>query len=129
MKKKFNEIKYRMIKIVIKRLSGNIVLVLYTIEIDNIVPNRSSICQLKIKNGKLYSIKEKNKIKIVEKAQVLRLTKLYTLRRPNRAARGSKNTSRAIRPLWCFLSPTYQPTANLTVCLIRWAGTSYTIGR
>ena len=40
-----NEIKFKMIKIETKRLSENIILVLYTIEIDNIVSNRSSIWQ------------------------------------------------------------------------------------
>ena len=48
-----NEIKYKMIKIETKRLSENIILVLYTIEINNIVSNRSSIWQMENKEWKI----------------------------------------------------------------------------
>ena len=58
-----NEIKYRMIKIETKRLSENIVLVLYTIEIDNIVSNRSSIWQKENKEWKII-FHQGTKIKI-----------------------------------------------------------------
>ena len=58
-----NKIKYRIIKIETKRLSENIVLVLYTIEIDNIVSNRSSIWQMENQEWKIIFHQE-TKIKV-----------------------------------------------------------------
>jgi len=56
-----------MSKIEIKRLSGNIVLVLYTIEIDNIVSDRSYIWQKENKEWKIifHQGTKRNKLKIV----------------------------------------------------------------
>jgi len=41
--------------------------------------------------------------------------KRYTLRSPVRAARVPENTSRAVRPLWCFLPPHFSGCWNYFV--------------